>query len=231
MSEDISTKISWTENLEEYFASTGEKAHCQAWLHKQAETKYSRLRTAIDLPVIVLSSLNGFLLSGSEQMFGQSPMTNVILGIISLFIAVLGTTNTYFSWGKRAEGHRISAIQFSRLYRFLHIELSLPRDERIQPGDLLKMTKDTYDRLQEISPMLPPDVLTLFKQRFEKEKEISKPEETNGLEKIVIYKENPIRHGITSSPYPFRNESPHRQEAVKVEIPIAQTPSDLHDSG
>lgn len=217
MSEDISTKISWTPNLEEYFASTGEKAHCQAWLHKQAEAKYSRLRTSIDLPVIVLSSLNGFLLSGSEQMFGDTPVANTILGVISLFIAVLSTTNTYFSWAKRAEGHRISAIQFSRLYRFLHIELALPREERIQPGDLLKMTKDTYDRLQEISPMIPPDIIHIFKQRFEKEKEISKPEEANGLEKIVIYKENPIHNGIASSPYPFREQT-NRQEIPQVEV-------------
>jgi hypothetical protein len=230
MSEDIATKISWTSNLEDYFCSTGEKAHCQAWLHKHSEAKYSRLRTAIDLPVIVLSSLNGFLLSGSEQMFGQSSMTNVILGILSLFIAVLSTTQTYFSWAKRAEGHRISSIQFSRLYRFLHIELSLPRDERIAPGDLLKMTKDTYDRLQEISPLIPPDVLHLFKQRFDKEKEISKPEETNGLEKIVVYKENPLRNGTASSPYPFREQTP-RQTPIQIEIPPSQTSSDLHDSG
>lgn len=191
--DDIKQNVSWSSALEEYFAATGEKAHCLSYLHKRAEMLYSSRRTWIDLPVIVLSSVVGFLSVGSSSMFQGNEMgASIGLGIGSLAVSVLQTVNTYFGWAKRAEGHRIASIQYARLYRFLNIEMNLPRNERSTPHDLLKQTKEQYDRLAEISPLLPQLALDEFKTKFAKETEISKPEETNGLEKIVIY--NPMNH-------------------------------------
>jgi hypothetical protein len=185
--------VSWTDRLEEYFASSAEKAHCLSLLHKQSEALYSGRKTFIELPVIVGSAVIGFLNAGSTTMFQDPKIASVALGVGSLVVSVLQTINTYFSWSKRAEGHRIASIQYSRLYRFLSIEMSLPRGERLPPSDLLKQTKDTYDRLQEISPLLPALVLGEFRKRFDKETEISKPEEANGLERVIVYQENPMR--------------------------------------
>ena len=185
--------VSWTERLEEYFASSAEKAHCLSVLHKQAESLYSGRKTFIELPVIVGSAVIGFLNAGSTTMFQDPKIASIALGVGSLVVSVLQTINTYFSWSKRAEGHRIASIQYSRLYRFLSIEMSLPRGERLPPSDLLKQTKDTYDRLQEISPLLPVKVLREFRAKYDKETEISKPEEANGLERVLVYQENPMR--------------------------------------
>lgn len=190
MSEDINQNVSWNKNLEEHFASTGEKAHCLSWCHKRAEQLYSRRRNFIDLPVIVFSSVIGFLNAGSQSMFEDPKISSIALGVGSLMVSVLQTINTYFNWSKRAEGHRIASIQYAKLYRFLHIEMSLPREERMSPHDLLKFSKDSYDRLQEVSPLVPTEIITEFQSKFKNEKEISKPEEANGLEKIVIY--NPM---------------------------------------
>ena len=185
--------VSWTERLEEYFASSAEKAHCLSVLHKQSEALYSGRKTFIELPVIVGSAVIGFLNAGSTSMFQDPKIASIALGVGSLVVSVLQTINTYFSWAKRAEGHRIASIQYSRLFRFLSIEMSLPRGERLPPSDLLKQTKDTYDRLQEISPLLPAGILREFRAKYEKETDISKPEETNGLEKVIVYQENPMR--------------------------------------
>lgn len=179
--------IQWHSSLEDYFASTGEKANCLAWCHKRAEALYSTRRTFIDLPVIVISAVTGFLSAGSTSLFDDAKVSSVALGVASLFVSVLNTAGSYFGWAKRAEGHRISAIHYSKLYRSLMVELGLPREERQSPSALLKSVRDQYDRLQEISPLLPVEVIREFQTKFEKEKEISKPEETNGLEHITIY--------------------------------------------
>ena len=192
MSENF-REVTWTQQLEEHFASTGEKAHCLAWCHKKAEEKYSRLRTFIDLPVICLSSICGFLQIGSEQMFKNPEASAIGLGLLSLFTALLSSTQVYFKWTARAENHRLVAIQWSRLYRHLSIEMTLPKEQRKLPHELLKETALHVDRLQEISPLIPADIIELFKKNFEKNKDISKPEEANGLEKITIYTENPMR--------------------------------------
>lgn len=186
--------VTWNANLEEYFVSQGEQAHGLSMLHKHAEAMYSHRRTLIELPVIAISSVTGFLSVGSTSMFaGQEMMSSVILGVCSLLVSVLQTVGTYFGWAKRAEGHRISSIQYSRLHRHLKIEMGLPRDQRQAPVDLLRYVRDTVDRLQETSPLLPVEVVVEYKKKFEKVTDISHPPETNGLEKIVVYNENPLR--------------------------------------
>ncbi len=189
---DPGTDIRWTPELEEYFASTGEKAHCLSWVHKKAEERYSRFRTYIDLPVIVISSITGFVSAGSTNMFpGNQQLATICIGVSSLLVSTLNMTGTYFGWARRAEGHRLSSIHYAKLYRFCLIEMKLPREERKTPHDLLKYVKDQIDNLAEVSPMLPPQVIAEFKKQFDNEKynEVSKPEEANGLEKITIFGE------------------------------------------
>lgn len=203
MSETITENITWNPSLEQYFADTGEKAHCLSWCHKRAEALYSVRKTWIDLPVIVISGVTGFLSAGSTTLFNDPQMSSVALGVASLFVSILNTAGSYFGWAKRAEGHRISSIHYSKLYRFLSIEMALPREERMTPADLLKLTRDTYDRLQEISPLIPPEVLREFHSKFKNEKDISKPEEANGLEHIVVYQDKMKSPGFAlSSPPP-----------------------------
>lgn len=180
-------EISWNERVEEYFASTGEKAHCLGWCHKKSEAIYSRWRALIDLPVIIISGVTGFMSAGSTMMFDNARISSVALGVCSLFVSVLNTAGAYFGWSKRAEGHRIASIQYAKLYRFLTIEMALPREERMSPHDLLKYTRENYDRLAEVSPLLPDSVIRDFQRRFAKETEVAKPEELNGLERIVVF--------------------------------------------
>lgn len=197
MSEFTET-IDWTPLLEEYFSSSGEKAHCLCLLHKKSESMFSNRKNFIELPVIIGSGLIGFLNAGSSSMFPDARVSSVALGVGSLVVGILQTVNTYFGWARRCEAHKIASIQYGKLYRFLKVEMSLPRNQRMMPNELLKKVKDDYDRLSEISPLIPEEVINEFKKKFgdERYKDISKPEETNGLEKIVVY-DNPVRSSLT----------------------------------
>ena len=191
MSDELTNEnITWSDLLEEYFASVGEKAHCLSWLHGRSEALYSHRRSYIDLPVIVLSGLTGFCSVGSSTMFeGNMRLASILLGVSSLIVSILNTISSYYQWSKKAEGHRISALHYGKLYRFICVEMGLPRSERIRASDLLKFVKDSYDRLAETSPQIPPEVIAEFRVRFSDKKydDISKPEEANGLEKISVF--------------------------------------------
>jgi hypothetical protein len=234
---DISANIHWTTKLEDYFASTGEKAHCLSWIHKRAEDLYSRRKTYIDLPVIVLSSMVGFLSVGTSTIFPHSQESaNIFLGMTSLFVGVMNTAGSYFGWAKRAEGHRISSIHYAKLYRFIHVEMSLPRDERMTPHDFLRYVKDQYDRLQEVSPLIPASVIQLFNDRFKYETEISKPEEANGLEKIEVYRgEGPNGDILYTPRAPVRQSSDGSAthvnpmfKTIKSMVPTVKLPRPAH---
>lgn len=199
---DIMSEINWNVKLEEYFASTGEKANCFTWLHKKAEEFYSASSIWIDLPVIILGVLNGATSIGSQSLFGDSQYASVGIGAVALLTSILNTIGSYFSWSRRAEAHKISSIQYAKLYRFISIQMSLPRNERLSPADLLKYVKEQYDRLSEISPLIPPKIIAEFKQRFKDVKDITMPEETNGLHAIYIYDEATLKR-IDSAPLPL----------------------------
>jgi len=174
--------------LEEYFKTTGERSQCLGILHGHAEQLFGNRKTKLELPVIVLSAVTGFLSVGSVQIFQGWAYTPVVLGVSSLFVSVLNTVGSYFAWAKRQEGHRISAIQYAKCYRFLQVEMNLPRDERMSAHDLLKKVKDDVDRLAEVSPPLPAESIAFFKTTY-KNSNIATPEEANGLTAIHIFVE------------------------------------------
>jgi len=198
----INSDIHWNPQLEKYFADTGEKAHCFSWLHKKSEDVYSRKTVIIDLPVIILGVLNGAASIGSKSLFGDSDYASIGVGIVALLTSILTTIGSYFSWARRAESHKMCSIQYAKLYRFINVEMSLPRDERMIPADLLKYVKEQYDRLAEISPLIPQSVINEFKTKFNKPeyKHISFPEETNGLHAITIFKDDSQIVEIPSMP-------------------------------
>jgi hypothetical protein len=182
--------ISWTPLLENYFKKSAEKAQCYAWLYNHAETIYSRRRTYIDMPVNIISALVGFFSVGSDMMFnGETRLSSISLGIASLLAGIMNSTKSYFGWTQKAEGCKISSVHYGKLYRFIVVELGLPRHERMRANDFLKYVKDSYDRLAETSYPLPPESIDAFKKRFSTEKynHISKPEIANGLEQVKIY--------------------------------------------
>jgi len=186
---EISPSIEWSEDIEIYFKKIGEQGAGLSWLHKQSEARYARFRNFIDLPVIVLGVLNGATSVGSNSLFNDPKIAGVAVGIVAIIGAILSTISSYFKWSARAEAHRIAAIQYGKMSRYLTVQLGLPRIERMTASDCLKYCKAEFDRLQEISPLIPSEIVAMFQQRFKKYT-VSVPSECNGVESIKIHKES-----------------------------------------
>jgi hypothetical protein len=188
MSEETDIIITWNDSLETLVAEEAEKCGGLSWLHSECERYFSVHTNWIALPVIILSTVNGFL-SGSSQTIFSNPQTSSIgLGVVSLFTGVLSTIGSYFSWAKRTEAHRISAIQYQKIAKFLAIELSLPKSERVAAKDILKITREQIERLMEISPAVPELIITRYKNRFKNTNNVAQPEIIEGFKKVHINK-------------------------------------------
>ena len=185
---DGSQAVSWNPQLEGLLKEEGEKALSLFWLHTRAEARYGRLNHFIALPVIFLSALNGATSIGSESLFGGASFAPMLVGFLSIGVGLLNSVGTYFAWSRRAEGHKIAALSYQKLYRFLAIELSLPRKERMTARDLLKVVRETAERLAEVSPSIPPSVIWNYQQSFA-DHASAKPEVANGLHLIEVYPE------------------------------------------
>jgi len=183
--------ITWNVHLERIISEEGERAECFSWLHTQSEKKFNRLNTMITLPVIVLSTIAGTASIGAQGLESGDAMgkfVNMGFGGLSLVVGVLNTVSSYFSWAKRAEAHRISSITYNKIYRFILVELALPRNERMLAKDFLKTIREDLDRLNETSPAIPDNIIQMFKDKFEDNTpDVKKPEITNGLDPILAY--------------------------------------------
>lgn len=181
-------EVRWTCNLERYLKQIGENSLCNSMLHKSSESVFSNKALCIDLPCIILSTLCGSLTISAKSMFGEANEESAlkIVGGLSLFSGILGTIQAYFSFSRRSEQHRNSYLEYGKLYRFTKVELGLPRESRMRPKDLLKLINDSYERLNELSPLIPKNVVKIFKKKY-KTSTIDRPAEINGLDEIDIY--------------------------------------------
>jgi len=181
-------KLEWSDQIELLIKGLGEKAHSFSILHKASEKHYSYLNNFLALPSIVLSSVASVVSVG----FGSDQGISYVSGGISILVSVLSTLNSFFSYAKRAEAHRITAISYSKLYLQINIELSLPRKKRINVKDFIKIVSESVVRLNEIQPQIADIAIKEYIQKFKSYIDggkIAIPSDVNGLVEIHPYVE------------------------------------------
>jgi hypothetical protein len=189
LTKPLKEDLCYNKHLEEVIASEAEKALVLRWLHDQSEKKYSQLNTYIAIPVIVISTLAGTASIGQESLFGAGPIAPIVIGLMSLSVSVLNVVSNFFSWAKRSEGHRISSINYGKLHRWISIELSLPRTQRLAAKHFLKEIREQIDRLNETSPPIPQVVIDTFRVKLSNLKEdVSVPEICNEITAVQVYR-------------------------------------------
>lgn len=193
-------EITWNTQLERILSEEGERSLCFQWLHNKSEKRYTKLNTYLTLPVVIMSTLAGAGSIGSQSLFPDSRVPNILIGMTSLSVAMMNTVGGFFSWAKRSESHRIAAITYGKIYRFILIELALPRAERMAPKDMLKVIRDQCDRMNETSPQIPDPIIAEFREKFgETTPDVKKPEITNGLDPILVHGQDVLGTPKTSN--------------------------------
>ena len=181
----------WSEEIEDLLSEWGEVALCYQYLHSFSQRKYKHKYHNFQIPIIVLSTLTGvgnFAVDSYIPVPFQHGFTACVGGL-NIFCGILGTLLSFLRYSEIYEGHRISALAWSKLSRNIEIELSLQDVKRKQCRDFLKVCRSEYDNLMESSPSIDLDVVMTFNKKFEgKYPDIRKPIITNGLREIKPYK-------------------------------------------
>lgn len=179
--------VSWNHELEQLLAGEGEKALGSSWIHNKCESYYSRCHQLITIPCIVLSTLSGSASVGSQSLFNNVGLASLIIGCISLSVGVLQTLGSFWGFAKLQEAHRNADVQWSKLHRFIAVEMTLPRQERMQARDMLKICRDSIERLSENCPLVPDSIIRAFTRKFGKVyPDVAVPDVANGLKRITI---------------------------------------------
>lgn len=174
--------LDYTNEIETLFRQESEKSEGMGILHQKSHKKYNLYSVLINIPVIVLSSVVGFL--STINMF---PDQNYMIGALSIFIAIIKTIDSYFSWTQRGESHRMVGLSYMKISKIIQIQLSLDRQHRIRAEDMLKVVQNDLQNLRESEPIIDDDIIKEFNEQYKNET-ATKPAICNGLTQIVIHK-------------------------------------------
>lgn len=173
-------KITYSEDFELLLKEEAEKAEAMSLLHNKAYLRFNTFSVAINIPVIILSSVIGFL--SPLNMFQSQA---IMLGSLSIFIAILKTIDNFFDFTKRCETHRMTALNYIKISKWIQIQLSLERNCRVTAGDLFTIINNDLQNIRDAEPPIPKQTINEFNKQYGDEP-TSKPAITNGLTKIKI---------------------------------------------
>ena len=174
--------INYNRDLEHLLAQSAEECESLGILHLASYEKYNLLSNYINIPVIVLSSGIGFI-TGIDLNYDKM---NIILGIGSVFVGIIKSIDSYFQLGKRAEAHRLCALQYTQINKKIQIELSLCREQRQTAKDMLSIIKTDIKNLQDISPIIDKEIIQEYNVKYGKYNNVKKPNFVNGLSEVKV---------------------------------------------
>jgi len=176
--------IQYTENFEDLLKAESEKAEVMSVLHTQAYIQFNRRSIFINIPVIILSSIIGFM-----APLALFPNQSIMLGGLSILVAILKTIDNFFDWTKRSEGHRMVSLNYVRISKFIQIQLALEKECRILPHDILSIMTNDLQNLKDSEPVVPANIVEAFKRRIHSEGRVvvtALPPICNGLTEVKI---------------------------------------------
>lgn len=161
------TAIEWSPDHENILIEWADKAMCYRWLHAKSNAMYNSLNAFYTIPVIVISTLTGTANFAQERVPAEYQNIFVMaVGGFNILAGIISTIQQFLKITQLNEAHRVSSISWDKFYRNIKIELAKHPFERIDPKQMLKMSKEEFDRLMETSPSIPESIVTQFKTNF-----------------------------------------------------------------
>lgn len=190
----------WSEEIEELLSEWAEISMCYAYLHNFSTRKYRAKYHHMQVPIIILSTLTGTANFAIDSYVPKDYQSGFSAGVgsLNIFCGILGTLLSFLRYSEIYEGHRLSALSWSKLGRSIEIELSLHDKKRKPCRDFLKVCRAEYDNLLESSPNIDLDIIAMFNKKFnDKYPEVRKPIICNGLKAIKPYKDEIVDRSQT----------------------------------
>ena len=189
----------WSDEIEDLLSEWAEVAMCYSYLHNYSTRKYKHKYHHLQIPIIILSTLTGTANFATDSYVPVDYQHGFSAGVGTLNIAcgILGTLLAFLKYAELYEGHRISALAWSKLSRTIEIELSLQDCKRKPCREFLKICRSEYDNLLESSPNIDLDIISMFNKKFDgKYTGVRRPVICNGLKEIKAYKIEVVEHSI-----------------------------------
>ncbi len=159
--------IVWTKEHESILVEWADKAMVFRWMHSKAYQHYNILNMWFTIPVIIMSTLTGTANFAQDKVSDDiKPYYSMGVGAVNIFAGILTTIAQFLKVSELQEAHRVASLSWDKFYRNVKVELAKKPSERIMVLNMLKVCKEEFDRLTEISPEIGEEVIKAFADNF-----------------------------------------------------------------
>jgi len=178
----------WKEEEEGLLRQWADKAQCYQWMHMRSHEIYRWKNGLYTIPVIIISTITGTANFALDR-FGEDLQKYMTMGIgsLSILAGIISTVSQFLKIAELNESHRVAGLSWGKFYRNIKTELSRHPLDRYTPLEFIKMSKEEYNRLVDISPFMPKKVINNFNNKFKKNLDLTKPEICDILSATQIF--------------------------------------------
>lgn len=173
----------YTTPLEYLIKNKGEQCEILSKLHLLSHKKYQKKELFFNIPIITITAVVGFV----SALNINFEYINIIIGLSSLFVSLLKSYFSYLQISQKNENHRVAYLQYFQIANEIRIELSLSPDIRQPATYLLNLIKVKMKHLNEVSEIIPTNVMEEFNYLNRGNRYMSEPDIIMSLHPIDIY--------------------------------------------
>jgi len=211
--ESKEASLIWTSSLENILKEWAELSRVHSFLHSQAHLSYKKRSNYFAIPVIVLSTLSGFV-SMSLPQFNFSEFDKnvaaVSIGLVNIGCGVLQTLSQILKINELSHQHLTASADYEALALDIEVELRLERGFRKEPTNFLKTCRSTFERLEKGSPIVPSKISEKFKARAKISHRHIPDSISLEFEELDVNRKN-----FSGTPLDFRLQSPKAGGAME----------------
>ena len=189
----------WKTEEEDIIRQWCDKALCYQWMHSRCREIYQKKNAWYTIPVIIISTVTGTA-NFAQDRFSDDVKDYVVMsiGTLSIIAGIITTIYQFLQISELNEGYRAASISWNKYHNNLKTLITRHPLDRLEPTHAIKIYKDEYEHLCEVSPPIVKTVLKQFNSKFKKITDLSKPEicsklvPTNIYDMSVVDRENMI---------------------------------------
>lgn len=188
----------WNEYLEELLSSWGEKAGGLSYMHNAASGYWRNHGNRLTMASIIVSTIASGVSLIATSIDDEDVKTGIMIGVgvIGLCSSTLQAFKKFYNSEEKAADHGVSAKQFASFYRFMTLQLGLPRPDRMPSDRLSEYVLKEYERMQQDARPLGGREIALYKKRFTN-KEQSAPDICEDDYVINVYGRHHKQHEVS----------------------------------
>ena len=178
-------KERWHESNELFLSKLGDESQLQSICHMYSHEEFSKRSRKFQLPIIILSVISGSGNFVSSSFPDYQELIILGVGVLSIFTSIISSIAQYLKLAEKSESHRIAFISWEKFYNSVRFQLCRRRADREEITNYMKNTTGEFQRLQEISPILPEHIVTRAMNNGKTKKQIKQMSIPVSLRSVV----------------------------------------------